>query len=57
MVDQSEVQVLVGDQSCDITSYTATQIMCVPPQSANGTANVTVNTCDGMYSELHAWPM
>ena len=43
MVDQSEVRVTVGDRPCDITSYTASAISCVPPQSGSGTVDIVVS--------------
>jgi len=42
LVGQSEVRVTVGNRPCIISSYTDSEILCVPPQSGSGTANVTV---------------
>ena len=41
-VDQSEVRVTVGNRPCNISSYTDSEILCVPPQSGSGNANVMV---------------
>ena len=53
VVDQSEVRVTVGDGQCEITSFTAANISCVPPQSGVGIVNVTVCQPITLHTRLH----
>ena len=53
MGDQSEVRVTVGNGMCIITSRTATNISCVPPQSGSGTVDVMVCQPITLHIRLH----